>query len=143
MLGRWLRKILLVREIASKAGDVHFRRYRLIQTPWFALYVHHILIEDRDRHRHSHPWSFWGLILRGGYRESLSGGAVVTRRPGSLAYRRAEDFHKVEELLGPTWSLCLVGRRRDTWGYETARGFVDHELYRHLKQDGHLRSLDE
>lgn len=69
LLSKLINSLLLVKEIKSKQGEVHFRRYRLLQTPWFAIYIHHILISDQDKDMHDHPWNFTSVILEGAYRE--------------------------------------------------------------------------
>ena len=61
--------LFLVKEIKSKAGELHFRRWRFLETPWFGIYLHYIAKADEDKHPHDHPWSFVGIILWGGYEE--------------------------------------------------------------------------
>lgn len=137
MFIKLFRRLFLVREIVSKAGVVHFRRYRVLWTPWVSIYVHHILEADQDKHLHNHPWNFWGVILRGGYLELLEDNQPVSRKAGSCGYRSVNEFHKIKELYAPTWSLCVMGGRAGVWGYSTEDGFVDHESYRRLKNQGH------
>lgn len=73
----WLIKIIrflfLVKEIKSRYGHVHFRRYRLLSTPWFSIYIHHILKSDEDKDPHDHPFNFSSLILSGAYQEMVGG----------------------------------------------------------------------
>jgi hypothetical protein len=33
-------------------------RYILLSTPWFGVYLHHLLRSDYDRAFHDHPWGF-------------------------------------------------------------------------------------
>lgn len=63
------RKLFLIKEIKSKLGILHFQRWRIVQTPWFSIYIHRIFREDEDQHCHSHPWSFVSFILNGSYTE--------------------------------------------------------------------------
>ena len=49
--------------------QTYLRRWRVIQTPLFALYLHHILLPDGDRDLHDHPYPFASLTLKGGYTE--------------------------------------------------------------------------
>jgi hypothetical protein len=144
---RWL----MVREIVSREGNVHFRRYRLLWTPWGAVYVHHILVSDQDKHPHGHPWDFTSLILWGGYIEQLWESSVRLHqlqpvdvpvpetseaRIGTLIRRQANQFHHIQ-LLKPTWTLVWTGPRiHDPWGYWTERGWVSNAEYRRLKTDG-------
>lgn len=50
--------LTLVKEIVSKSGELHFRRFRLLELPWFRIYIHQILKADKDLYEHDHPWSF-------------------------------------------------------------------------------------
>ena len=98
-------------------------RLRVIQTPWFGIYVHRIGTPDSRPTLHDHPWNFVSIVLRGGYDEAVppvSGGDfyAVTRHVRRVNRKRAEDFHWIDRLdRTPTWTLMLVGRRRRTWGY--------------------------
>ena len=48
----------------------YLTRWRLVECPWFGVYLHAIRIDDSDRHLHNHPWAFCSLVLRGGYVEA-------------------------------------------------------------------------
>ena len=50
-------------------GDPYLDRLRIIQTPWFGVYLHHIHRPDSDPDPHDHPWAFASLVLTGSYRE--------------------------------------------------------------------------
>lgn len=118
------------------AGDPYMDRWE-IRTPWFAIRLHHILRSDHDRALHDHPWSFVSLILWGGYREVRYSEtkprgaddatrfpvAKIWRRPLSIAFRRAEDAHRLE-LDRPAWTLVLMGPKRRPWGFYTNAGWV-------------------
>lgn len=121
-------------DIRDEHGDLYLRRWRLLQTPWFAVYVHKIARPDKDRHLHDHPWTFASLILRGGYDELLRAGDGTVRkvRRGWLSWglRRAEQMHRIARLHRPvTWTLVLTGRRRRDWGFRTDSGWVQWERY--------------
>lgn len=129
---RWLfRKIFLRREIISRAGALHFQRYGF-DCPWFGVYLHRILVHDKDKDPHDHPWPFLSLILFGGYVEKTPAGTFICT-PLTFVTHKADEPHQVVELFGPTWTLVFRGRRRDTWGYHTDKGWVDHETYRREK----------
>ena len=70
---RWL----MVREIVSREGNVHFRRYRLLWTPRGAVYVHHILVSDQDKHP---PMATPGISL------PSSCGAAISNGCGNRVY---------------------------------------------------------
>ena len=105
--------------------DINYlTRLRVIQTPWFGIYVHRFDRPDSRATLHDHPWSFLSIILRGGY---------VERRPDRFRQirfvnrMRLGDAHYIESLTRtPTWSLMVVGRRVRKWGYvePTDGGFV-------------------
>jgi hypothetical protein len=144
--------LFVVKEIWSKEGVLHFRRFRLIATPWFNIYLHNILKSDEDAHPHDHPWHFYSLILWGGYSEAWLGAyedwkfwegrplRVSKRTPGSLVYHHAKDFHKITLLKDSAWTLVFTfGKRRPSWGYQTPQGWIDFKAYRDLKNEGKLR----
>lgn len=95
-------------------------RYRLIQTPLFAIYLHKIIEPDSRPTLHDHPWPFIAFVLRGGYQE-----VRLDRRTMTVASRyvkvmnvmRRGDAHYIASLRRTTWTLLLVGARRSTWGY--------------------------
>lgn len=109
-------------------GDPYMDRW-VLGTPWFEIRLHHILRSDEDRDLHDHPWPFVSLILSGGYweyrpsREPFCGVNRQWRRPWSIAYRRAEDAHRLK-LTRPVWTLVFTGPRRRAWGFYTRRGWV-------------------
>lgn len=115
----------------DKPERTYLSRLRIVQTPWFALYLHRLDTADSRPTLHDHPWSFVSFILRGGYNE-------IRLDPHTLKNRRRfvrlinvmhlGDAHYIETLhRTPTWTLLLVGPRRRTWGYwrrvsESSRG---------------------
>lgn len=141
MLGFGLPKLQPIREIRSRGGTLHFQRWQLLQTPLGSVFLHHILRADEDKHLHDHPWNFLTIVLKGGYVEILLRDGEESARamtPGQGARRMTTDFHKIEKLLAPTWTLFFTGPRiHDPWGYHvTARDWVDHETYRQMKAAG-------
>jgi hypothetical protein len=137
-------KLLLVKEILSKEGKVHFRRFRLAETPWFNLYLHEIRRSDEDRHMHDHPWHFKSLILWGKYMERTSlypkfDSLVFEQfQPGDVVHHHASDVHKITLKSPVVWTLVLTSGRKRMWGYRTAKGWIDFKTYRQLKRDGQL-----
>lgn len=139
----WLiRKLFLVKEIKSKAGVVHFQRYRLLNTPWLKIYVHKICQSDQDRHMHDHPWNFVSLLLSGSYREYS---AVSPRwqdvkerviAAGRMVRHHHTDAHRIRLLTPHVWSLVFAYGKTRPWGYQTERGWMEHEEYRQWKNAG-------
>lgn len=104
--------------------QTYLTRWRLIQTPWFGIYLHRMDGPDSRSTLHDHPWTFASLILRGGYYEAHAAEAAqgpVTMRChvlGDVNRMGRHEAHFIRELVKvPTWTLMLVGQRRDTWGY--------------------------
>lgn len=106
------------------------RRWKIVGTPWFAVWVHRIS-EGDDRPMHTHPWPNASLILRGSYREKTPAG-TFTRKPGDIICRKAEDAHSIA-LDAPCWTLFITGRERWVrrgderlmdWGYRIRDALV-------------------
>lgn len=128
----------LVKEIISKHGEVHFRRYLLFKTPWFFCYLHKIYKADEDLHLHNHPWKFWGIVLWGGYEEQLPEG-VNQRGWLSCGGGDNSSFHKIKYLFkNPTITLFFTGVKTYDWGYMTSEGVINHEVYRARKNENNL-----
>lgn len=65
MTGRWA----LLSALDVGDPDPYLDRLRLVQTPLFGLYLHHIHRPDREPDPHDHPWWFASLVLTGPRRE--------------------------------------------------------------------------
>lgn len=132
-----LKKLLLVKEIISREGIVHFRRFRLLETPIFRIYLHQILQADKDKHLHDHPWSFVALILKGHYEEKLlingSSHKLNQCKFGKIIFRKSTQFHCINNVFEPTWTLVFAHGKKREWGYQTELGWIDHKTYRSLK----------
>lgn len=50
-------------------------------------------------------------------------------RPGMINSLKADDFHWVELITDEVWTLFLSGKRVQTWGFMTDKGFVDYQTY--------------
>lgn len=98
--------------------------------PVLAARVHHILRSDAGRELHDHPWPFLTIILRGGYYEQrpfrghLGGAPKVAltetrfHPPGSILFRCASDWHRLELEPGTTaWTLFITGPQLQRWGF--------------------------
>lgn len=122
-------------------NDIYMVRYILFRSNWMSIYIHQFLRSDHDSF-HDHPWNFWTWIVHGRYTESRLVNKITDReniRPGQLIavgwkrsihqkrlqFRRAEDFHYVtidhtyslEERHDAPTTICIIGRRRKTWGF--------------------------
>lgn len=83
--------------------------------------VHHICVEDQDRHHHTHPWNCRTIILRGCYVEERPGpDGMVThvRFAGQTARIMHYDLHRISAVPHDgVWTLFITGRYRKTWGF--------------------------
>ncbi len=123
---------LLVKKIVSRAGKVHFKRWRLLATPWLNIYIHGIYEKDEEAHMHDHPWNFLSIILSGGYVEQTEQG-FSDRRFLNVKYCKADKTHRIFSLFNNTYTLVITGKKFRNWGYKTERGWIDFESYRKEK----------
>ncbi len=74
----------------------------------FNIFIHKILKSDRGD-LHDHYWSYFTVILAGGYVETTEKG-TFNRKPGYMGFRRSTDRHslKINEIK-PAWTLIFVG----------------------------------
>lgn len=123
-------------------GEKYLTRYYLLGGPrtkgttnhrWFPfnLFLHCFHLSD-DPPAHNHPWA-WArsLILAGSYREtrllaSLPWRSWLTEtyRPGDINRIDQDTYHFVELQTKEVWTLFLVGRNVQSWGFLTTKGHV-------------------
>lgn len=102
----------------------YIRRWYVVCTPWFRIYLHNMLRDDDDRALHDHPWNNISVVLKGGFVEVTRHGLCAYRCPGSITFRRAADAHRLELYRGPSWSLFLTGKYQRKWGFHCPKGWV-------------------
>lgn len=117
-------------------------RLHVFKTPWFAVCLHWINGPDAEPHLHDHPVSFLSIILRGCYREKR----VLLRRRMFGSFKRAwwnfvracrEDRHRIISVSsGGCLTLCLMGPKRQDWGFHTPGGWVYWKDYNREKYAG-------
>ena len=98
-------------------------RYFVFRSKWLNVYIHRFLRSDADE-LHDHPWDFATYVVEGSYKEHTFYG-VTEREQGSLAFRRATDFHRVEvdknrpieEVKDAPLTLFVSGPRKKEWGF--------------------------
>ena len=139
--------LFLVKEIVSKEGVVHFRRYRLLDTPWLRIYIHNLLVSDEDKHMHNHPWSFFTLLLKGSYEQLFyikskvgadCGGTIKMYERDSFTMGK-NAYHKITLLTPTAWTLFFAYGKKSSWGYLLDdKSHIDFKDYRSLKNDGKL-----
>lgn len=118
-----------------KDGEVYMERYWLFNRfdipgrkesrfPW-SIQLHKILLEDRDRHPHDHPWWFRTLIMLGWYdeeriiRSGLGDWRTKRRlRAGDTASINFDEFHRVSAVSPDgVWTVFITGPYQGTWGF--------------------------
>jgi hypothetical protein len=131
------KRIFLVREIKSKLGVLHFRRWRVIETPLFNIYLHAFYKPDSDSDMHDHPWDFMSIIIWNGYYELVAGQRLICRDMFYVAFNKAEKKHTVVYLHDNkrTYTFVITGPRRREWGYHTSSGWMTNQEYRKFKND--------
>lgn len=128
----------LIKEIRSKEGKLHFRRWQLLKTRWFSIYIHGIYAADQDKHLHNHPWDYKSLVLKGSYIEETNSG-INTLQFGTITYRNGKDYHKIKTLLTKSvYTLFIVSPVKRIWGYQVDGSWMNHEEYRKLKNQNLL-----
>lgn len=95
-------------------------RGNLMPKAWmpFSVRVHHICLPDHDRDLHDHPFNYRTVILRCGYVEEDIFGVMRPRIPGDTVSATAQTFHRIA-YVGPggVWTLFIMGRRVNPWGF--------------------------
>lgn len=136
---RWsvLRRMVLRRA----DGVAYLDRIRLVQTPWFGVYLHRFDAPDPGMDLHDHPWPFVTMVLSGGYTEvrcdsrwaspgNRPGGCLQHRRRFRPKVMRLTEAHTIVELDRlPTRSLVIVGRRQREWGFYEYGRWTPHAEY--------------
>jgi hypothetical protein len=117
-------------------GDPYLDRLRLIETPWLAIYLHHIHRPDKAPDPHDHPWAFWSVILSGSYTERVW---PDKRDPARRFTRLRERFtvhrmarraaHMITTVEAPLWTLVVTGPRRGEWGFWADGAFMPWQAY--------------
>ncbi len=126
--GRWA---WLDGEDIGEEADPYLDRLRIVATPLFGLYVHHIHRADREPDPHDHPWWFASLVLSGAYTEYVwpdkhNPGRWITRERGRWSLRQItrNGAHIIQRTNGSLWTLVLTGPRRSRWGFWKDGTFV-------------------
>lgn len=128
-----------IKEIKSKDGVLHFRRWNIITIFNFRIYLHAIYKADEDAHLHNHPWNFINIVLKGSYTERLPNSKLVPKFPVMICKRTRDQFHKIEDVHTPVvYTLNFMWGKYKEWGYSVNGKFVDRETYRKMKNGGQL-----
>lgn len=132
MLKKLIRKIFLRKEIISKKGELHFRRWG-IDAFIFGIYIHQIYKADEDKHLHDHPWDYISICLKGSFMEECVKKVNIIK-PGNVIIRKANSFHKIKDMITPAvTTLFMTGPRRRKWGYDVNDKWVEGSIYHKIK----------
>jgi hypothetical protein len=135
-------------DIARPGISAYLTRWTLWgrrQTPGKAkLFLHCFHASNPEPYTHDHPWSFWSLILAGGYFEH-TGGRRFWRGPLRLLRMPADHQHRVELPKGrKSWSLVWTGPRTRSWGFVCpGRGWIPWRRHQYNMNAGRSGCADE
>lgn len=130
--------------IHNRHGEAYLVRWRLVDTPLFGLYVHHITAPDPQEDPHDHPWNFTSVVLKGWYVEAIHRIVPDFNARGSRAHfsgvnrwrlgsvHRMQSggvAHRIVQHAPSTWTLILRGKRTREWGFWTPAGFCHWKEY--------------
>jgi hypothetical protein len=94
----------------------------------FVVCLHKILRSDMD-FLHSHPASYFAVVLTGGYWEYTISGRHW-RGPGSMRFRCMDSFHRIViDHDRPVWTLFIMFQRKDDWYFLVNGKAVPHEQH--------------
>jgi hypothetical protein len=98
----------------------------------FNIFIHKFLKSDPDD-LHDHPWSYFTLILKGGYYEWIPGNNSQVRKwrgPGHFRVCGASSLHRIELKPGVTcWTVFMPFRKVREWGFISKGTWVQWEEY--------------
>lgn len=103
---------------------------------WFNIYLHHFMRSDDDRALHDHPWWNMSFLIKGRYREHLSGERFRDRRRFQIVLRRATSTHRIELTHGPVWTLFITGPRIREWGFHCPQGWRHWKVFTNPADNG-------
>lgn len=117
-------------------NDDYLMRYYMLlkeRPDWFPIniFVHKFISSDMDK-PHDHPWSYFTLILSGGYWEYIytldNEGKVMAmekywRKPGFYQYVDASHTHRIELESNKTcWTLVIPFVKKCNWKFLDDKG---------------------
>jgi hypothetical protein len=128
--------------IPCENGERYLARLRIIDTPWFGIYLHDIFEPDGDRDPHNHPWSFLSFVVRGSYTEKVHHEpeqemAGVCPEMSVLQHHNRFSVHRMDTkaahrivFASPRLKTLIIrGKRQGGWGFFTREGYVPWQHY--------------
>lgn len=96
----------------------------------FNILIHQFMQSDVPTF-HDHPWSYFTIVLKGGYWEHTPQG-TFWRKPGSFRFNRG-SFHWIEiPEPGKTWTLFFRGKTKRDWGFLVNTKWIKWDEYLNL-----------
>jgi hypothetical protein len=102
------------------------------------VFLHKFLKSDPDE-VHDHPWSYFTLVLKGGYREWIpqfnaegvkTGEIGKWRGAGHFRFSRASSYHRIEVDPGVTaWTLFIPFAHTREWGFLVNNRWIHNDQY--------------
>lgn len=127
LIPRILSKLLPFREIVDCEKQVYLRRWYLIRTSKFAVFIHQFIKSDFERGLHDHPWPFIVIPIWRGYVEHHERPCVICdyfapeRCQGCGGTGKMTAKHRVWPIIG-TRSRPAIYRHRVELFYEVVNG---------------------
>ena len=125
---RWLDRIFIY-EAIGRSGVTYLDRWVLGKVGDRRLYLHHFRLDDPEE-PHNHPRIFLSFLFRGSYQEEVfyPEGRKETRQFKAPHLRRfsPEHAHRISQCTG-AWSLVLVGKRQQEWGFRSGSRWISPE----------------
>ena len=118
-------------------GTDYLVRLRIVQTPWFGVYLHDIHKDDQDRAPHNHPWSFLSLVVRGAYVERVYDDPCgkpdeyreQTHHARSVHRMGRTAAHRIVYATPGLKTLIVTGPRQASWGFFVGDEYIDWSEY--------------
>ena len=135
-LGR--RRIIMDRQDHEPYLERYYLLFNTRKHIGFNVFLHKFLKSDPDE-VHDHPWSYFTLILLGGYYEWIpqfnADGTKICeirkwRGPGHFRFSRASSYHRIELKPGVTaWTLFIPGTHTREWGFLVNNKWIHNDQY--------------
>ena len=127
-----------------RTGAEYMHRYYIFlkNRSWFPFNITlHKRVQSDDPVFHDHPWSFFTIIIKGGYYEwtpifndkgDKIGELAKWRGAGSIIKHKSTDFHWLELEMGkPATTLFFMGKQTRDWGFLAPLRNRKHRWIRH------------
>jgi hypothetical protein len=120
---QWLAKLFQWPvEIIQRDNNPYLTRWHVHHGENGRIYLHYFHRGDAENYNHDHPWSFWSLIIWGGYWEITPKPDGTEKKkwyfPGMLLKRPAEWQHRVVVPEGKiAITIIWTGKKERSWGF--------------------------